>query len=313
MANDEATTSVRGLRRRLLFWRIIATVLVLGSSAVLSRDHWCRPKEEKELIARIRIEGTISNGKFSSDKLRSLAKPEVKGIIVHIDSPGGDANESEKLYSLLRSLARKKPLVSVIGGLGVSGSYLVAIASDYLLVRNSSLVGAISTVWKSSEAAVVQPGKTSISSNSIYRSSYPRGIVDFMEKENEDANLAIAQLVGDVYQYFLGIFMERRKTRALETQEIANGQLYTGRQALEIGLVDELGDEESALAYLEAMGVNVKAAHLEDWDILDKSSDHYCSHHNPEHIDCALVKLLKNWGLGTVSSDEPRIMAIYEG
>ena len=119
------------------------------------------------------------------------------------------------------------------------------------------------------------------------------------EKITPDVEMVTNQLIDDIYDYFLSIFIERRNIKAIEAQEIANGQVYTGRQALEFGLVDKIGGEEEAIEYLKDNNINMDDVKIYDYDI-KKYGNSFASSIKREFIDTA-NNLFKN----------KNVMAIY--
>ena len=220
----------------------------------------------------------------------------MKAIILNIDSSGGDVVESEKLYLFFRKLSKTKPVVSVINGMGASGAYMIAMASDYIVSYNTSAVGSIGVIIQTYE--VTDLAKKLGISLTTYKSSILKAAPNMLEKVNPDVDMVMSQQINDVYDYFLNIFVERRKIKITEAQEIANGQIYTGRQALEYGLVDKIGTEEDALNFLKDNKIDVDNINIVDYDIYKKSNSGIISNFINSKIN----------SIGGFS----RIMAIYK-
>jgi protease-4 len=303
---NEIFMVTQSLKKKILLWRLLAFFGIFLVFAVLlgkSRNHFKKllVGGKEESIARVNINGVIMNGLFSNDEMEKLKKPEVKAIILAIDSPGGDVAESEKLHSFFRELSKTKPVVSVIGGAGVSGSYMVAMAGNHLVARNTSIIGSIGVILQSYELTSLAD-KIGISFNS-YKSSPLKASPNPFEKTTADVDLVVNQLVGEIYQYFLDVFIERRNIKALEAQEIADGQVYSGRQALELGLVDSLGGEEVALKYFEDSGVNVNKIKVVDHSIL--------YHKKYDFLDLLINKFYEYCSATGNNGMKSRVMAIY--
>ncbi|MDR2777952.1 MAG: signal peptide peptidase SppA [Rickettsiales bacterium] len=307
---NEAFILVQNLKNKILLWRsltfisiFLVFVVVLGSFRIRSFRNYQKNflKKDRELIARVSIDGTIVNGLFSEEEMEKLKKPEVKAVILHIDSPGGDIAESEKLYSFFYELSKTKPVISVIGGSGVSGSYMVAMAGNYLVARNSSVVGSIGIIYQSYEFTSLAD-KIGITFNN-YKSSPLKASPNPFEKTTTDVDLVVNQLIDDMYQYFLNLFIERRNIKAMEAQEIANGQLYSGRQALELGLIDGLGGEEVALKYLKNKGIDVGKTKILNYGIFYKKKYNL--------IDVLSEKFYGYYNSNGNSGPKSRILAIH--
>ena len=233
---------VKKLKQNLFKWRLLAFVaifLIIISSSSNVFDN------NKSIVARVNINTPIINGYFSYDSIKELENNNIKAIILNIDSQGGDVVESEKLYLLFRKLSKQKPLVSVINSMGASGAYIISMASDYIVAYNTSSVGSIGVILQTYE--VTDLAKKMGISLTTYKNS------SLKSAPNP-----------------LNIFIERRKIKVTEAQEIANGQIYTGRQALEYGLVDKIGTEEDALIFLRDNDIDIDNINIVDYNIYKK-------------------------------------------
>ena len=299
MKNDNFLV-IQDFRKRITIWRIIAfvclvSVIFLATTNIFNTDKI--KKFNNKYVARVSIKNIISSTSFLESKLKGLEKDEVVAVILDIDSPGGEVVSSERLYSFFRNLPKKKPVVSVIKGLGTSGAYMVAMASDYIISRNTSTVGSIGVVLETEEITELAD-KIGIKFTN-FKSSPLKASPNMFEKITPDVEMVTNQLIDDIYDYFLSIFIERRNIKAIEAQEIANGQVYTGRQALEFGLVDKIGGEEEAIEYLKDNNINMDDVKIYDYDI-KKYGNSFASSIKREFIDTA-NNLFKN----------KNVMAIY--
>ena len=299
MKNDNFLV-IQDFKKRITIWRMIAfvclvSVIFLATTNIFNTDKI--KKFNNKYVARVSIKNIISSTSFLESKLKGLEKDEVVAVILDIDSPGGEVVSSERLYSFFRNLAKKKPVVSVIKGLGTSGAYMVAMASDYIVSRNTSTVGSIGVVLETEEITELAD-KIGIKFTN-FKSSPLKASPNMFEKITPDVEMVTNQLIDDIYDYFLSIFIERRNIKAIEAQEIANGQVYTGRQALEFGLVDKIGGEEEAIEYLKDNNINMDDIKIYDYDI-KKYGNSFASSIKREFIDTA-NNLFKN----------KNVMAIY--
>ncbi len=300
MKNDNFLV-IQDFKKRITIWRMIAfvclvSVIFLATTNIFNTDKI--KKFNNKYVARVSIKNIISSTSFLESKLKGLEKDEVVAVILDIDSPGGEVVSSERLYSFFRNLAKKKPVVSVIKGLGTSGAYMVAMASDYIVSRNTSTVGSIGVVLETEEITELAD-KIGIKFTN-FKSSPLKASPNMFEKITPDVEMVTNQLIDDIYDYFLSIFIERRNIKAIEAQEIANGQVYTGRQALEFGLVDKIGGEEEAIEYLKDNNINMDDIKIYDYDI-KKYGNSFASSIKREFIDTA-NNLFKN----------KNVMAIYK-
>jgi len=240
----------RRMRRKLSFWRVVAVTMavaaIVGSVAVMSRKS---DTFATGYIARVTITGLIRNNTDRVEALEKLGKSNAKAVIVHIDSPGGTTAGSEQLYQSLTRLKAQKPLVVVVDGLAASGGYIAAMASDHIVAQSSSLVGSIGVLIQFPNVADLM--KTLGVKVEEVKSSPLKAAPNGFEPTSPEARAALAALVRDSYDWFRGLVRDRRKMDEALLGQVADGRVFTGRQSLSLRLIDEIGDERTALAYLE--------------------------------------------------------------
>src|SRR5882724_2003263 len=242
----------RRMRRKLTFWRIVAVLVaiiaVVGGGWLASGHHDEIMGGPGGSIARISIEGLIRASRPRAEALDRLAKSNAKAVIVHINSPGGTVAGSEELYDSLVKVKAKKPLVVVVDGLAASGGYIAAIASDRIMAQQSSIVGSIGVIFQypnfTDLLKTIGVQVESIKSSPLKAS--PNGL----EPTTPEARAAVEALVKDSYDWFRGLVRDRRGLDQAALDRVADGRVYTGRQALELKLIDALGDELAAVDWL---------------------------------------------------------------
>lgn len=203
-------------------------------------------------IANIKIEGIILENEYRSEILEKIAKEKnIKGVIVNINSPGGGIVGSEILFNNLQEISKNKPIVVLMGSLAASGGYMAAVASDYIIAHNGTLTGSIGVLMQSTE--VTELAKKVGVNFKTYKSSALKGSPSPFEKENPLVNKVIQESIIDSYEFFSGLVKDRRKDKLNEKSlaTIFDGRVFTGRQALKLGLVDEIGDKNSAISYIQ--------------------------------------------------------------
>ena len=201
-------------------------------------------------IARINIEGLIRSDQERVEALERLEKSQAAAVIVHINSPGGTTAGSEQLYDALTRLKAKKPLVVVVEGLAASGGYITAIAADHIIAQQSSLVGSIGVLFQFPNFSELL--KTVGVKVEEVKSSPLKAAPNGFEPTSPEARAALDSLVKDSYAWFRGLVKERRAMDDAQLEKVADGRVFTGRQAVELKLIDQLGDEKSAVAWLVA-------------------------------------------------------------
>ena len=246
----------RRIRRKLAFWRVSAFVvlfvaLVSAIIAVRGRDSF--PTIASAHIARVTIDGFITVDRDQLKLLATLAKTNaVKGVIVAIDSTGGATTGGEALYEGLRDLAEAKPTVASVGTVGASAAYMAAIATDHVVARRTSITGSIGVLFELPEISGLMD-KIGVEVEEI-RSGPLKAEPSPFRPASPAARAMVAGVIGDSFDWFVDIVAERRDMARGEALGLADGRIYTGRQALDAKLIDEIGGEDAAVAWLGKIG-----------------------------------------------------------
>jgi len=248
----------RRIRRKLTFWRVLAALVVIAAIvtvAVVATPAGRGALTTSGSIARIKIEGLIRSDSGRVEALERLEKSGAAAVVVHINSPGGTTAGSEQLYDALVRLKAKKPVVVVVEGLAASGGYITAIAADHIVAQQSSLVGSIGVLFQYPNFSELM--KTVGVKVEEVKSSPLKAAPNGFEPTSPEARAALDSLVKDSYAWFRGLVRQRRGMDDALLEKVADGRVFTGRQAVELKLVDALGDEKTAIAWLVAQK-NVK-------------------------------------------------------
>ena len=243
----------RRMRRKLTFWRVAAAliaIVAIVSVAFLATPAGRRSIGTEQAIARIKIEGLIRSDNDRVAALERLERSSAKAVIVHINSPGGTTAGSEQLYDSLLRLKAKKPLVVVVDGLCASGGYIAALASDHIISQGTSLVGSIGVLVQFPNFAELM--KTVGVKVEEVKSSPLKAAPNGFEPTSPEARAALDALVKDSYAWFRELVKTRRNMDDATIEQAADGRVFTGRQAIALKLVDQLGDEKTAIAWLVA-------------------------------------------------------------
>jgi protease IV len=243
----------RRIRRKLTFWRVVAALLAIA--AVITIGTIATPGGRGAftatgLIARVNIEGLIRSDQDRVEALERLANSKTAAVIVHINSPGGTTAGSEQLYDALVQLKAKKPLVVVVEGLAASGGYITAIAADHIIAQQTSLVGSIGVLFQFPNFTDLM--KTVGVKVEEVKSSPLKAAPNGFEPTSPEARAALDSLVKDSYAWFRDLVKERRGMDDALLDKVADGRVFTGRQAVDLKLIDQLGDEKTAVAWLVA-------------------------------------------------------------
>jgi protease-4 len=266
----------RRMRRKLTFWRVLAVVLAIGvvmviGAALRSPGGDILAGAGGASIARISITGLIRSDQERVAALDRLARSRVKAVIVHINSPGGTTSGSEELHRSLIALKDKKPTVVVVDGLAASGAYIAAIASDHIVAQETSLVGSIGVLFQFPNVADLL-GKLGVTMEEI-KSSPLKAAPNGFEPTSPEARAAIAAIVKDSYDWFRDLVKNRRHLDDQALDRVADGRVFTGRQSVPLRLVDELGDEETALAWFAKENNIDPKTPVRDYQLRNRFSD----------------------------------------
>jgi protease IV len=264
----------RRMRRKLTFWRIVAFGLILlaivGAATLGSRRlglTGVRP-----YIARVTISGLIRDDRDRVQALERLGKSTMaRAVIVHVDSPGGTTAGSEQLFDALSQIRDKKPLVIVVDGLAASGGYITAIAGDHIIAQQTSLVGSIGVLFQFPNVSDLLD-KIGVKVESI-KSTPLKAAPDGFEPTSPEARAAINSIIQDSYAWFKGLVQSRRHLTDDQLAAVDDGRVFTGHQGIDNKLIDELGDEKTAIAWLgKEKNVDTNLP-VRDYQLRDRFSD----------------------------------------
>jgi protease-4 len=289
----------RRLRRKLTFWRVVTVLVaiigVLAVASVARRSGGSLAQPLTPQISRVTIQGIIRGDHERTEALDSLARSRnTRAVIVHIDSPGGTTTGSEELHQALRRVAAQKPTVVVVDGLAASGGYMAAMAADHIIAQNSSLVGSIGVLFQFPNVTDLL-GKVGVKVEEI-KSSPLKAAPNGLEPTTPEARAAIEALVVDSYAWFKGMVKDRRKLEGEALDRVADGRVFTGRQAIELKLADEIGREQEAIDWLAKSNNIDPKTPVRDWRLHPRFSE-------LSFLHLGVAKMLDIVGLGSLAGD----------
>ena len=269
--DNMAIADRRRLRRKLTFWRIAAVFLFVAGIFGLYRFLWATPQQsERPHIARVQISGLIQDNTELLERLDKIAKSDnVKGLIVSISSPGGTTYGGERIFKAIRGVAEKKPVVSDVRTLAASAGYMIASAGDVIVAGETSITGSIGVIFQYPQIGQLMD-KLGVSLEEIKSSPMKAEPSPFHEAP-EEAKTMIRSMVMDSYGWFVDLVADRRKLPREDVLKLADGSIFTGRQALANKLVDTLGGEKEIRGYFETRGV-AKDLPIVEWRAPSSSS-----------------------------------------
>ncbi len=238
----------RRLKRRLLLWRAVAIVATVV--AVVAIVGGVRDLAQGDHVARLSVENLIMDDPWRDAALAQVAEDSsARALLVRIDSPGGTVVGGEALYHSLRAVAEKKPVIAVMGQLATSAGYMIALGANHIVARAGTITGSIGVIMQSADVTGLLD-KLGIKPYSI-KSRPLKAQPNPLEPLSEEARRAAKAVVLDFFEFFVNLVGERREMTRETVLSLADGRIFTGRQALASGLVDQIGGETQARDWLE--------------------------------------------------------------
>lgn len=261
-----------------------------GVSSLLNKKNHLSLLELSGMITMDEAEG---NGLFKSESnavqvrkaLDAAAKDDsVRGVLLRINSPGGTVGMSQELNAAVQRVSKKKPVVVSMGDLTASGGYYTACAADKIITNPGTLTASIGVIIHAMDFSGLMESKLNVHAVTIKSGKFKDILSPYRKPTKDDLNL-LQRLVNDSYQDFLNTVVEGRTrfmtdpsakaARAAKIKAVADGRVVTGRDAVAVGLADELGDYEHAYDVLDQMAK--ERFHLKGKDRLplDDDSDEF--------------------------------------
>ncbi len=243
----DAVVARRRLKRQLGWWRILAVLGIAAAVVVAVGRFGGIPGQD--YVAELTVEGLIVADRERDGALAAVAADDnARALIVLFNSPGGSVVGGEDLYNSLRDVAAAKPVVAVMGTLATSAAYMGAVAADRIFARQSTVTGSIGVLFQTTEFSVLLE-RLGVTAEAI-KSSPLKAQPSLIEPLSDEGRVAAMALVEDMYDFFVGIVAERRQFSEPEVRQLADGRVFTGRQALSNGLIDAIGDPAAARDWL---------------------------------------------------------------
>ena len=214
-------------------------------------------------IARIKIHGPIFDDFSLNGLIYDLGlDPNVKAVVVHINSPGGSVVGAEAIFVALSQLSQEKPSVSVLGETATSGGYLIAAATDQIISRSNTLTGSIGVILQYPNLSKLLKN-IGIDINTL-RSSDLKASINLFEQPSAKAIKEHKEIIDETFLWFKELVAEKRNLSDINMEKVSQGGVFTGREAKKLGLVDFIGGEREAVKYLEEK-LDIKGLPIVDW------------------------------------------------
>lgn len=246
ISTDNLLDRIR-LKGQVRKWRTIA--IVIAAFALISLLPTAGGIPGRDFIARISVVGIIEDDIYRTDILREIEENKnVKAVIVYVDSPGGTAVGGEELYESLRNIAKVKPVVAIMGNMATSAGYLIIADADRIFARQASITGSIGVLIQTPNIQGLTD-KIGVKMDTI-KTGPLKDSPSIFENMSPEARAVMQGVVDSFYQVFVKIVADGRNLPIEDVKKLADGRIYTGLQAIENKLVDEIGGEDAAIDWL---------------------------------------------------------------
>ncbi|MBI3603595.1 MAG: signal peptide peptidase SppA [Nitrospirae bacterium] len=237
---------------RILLWVLFSGFLLVVLANVLLPD---LDLSGEDRVALVRVEGVILDAQQTIDDLKKFGEsPTVKAIVLRIDSPGGGVVPSQEIHDAVKRVRNtsNKAVVASMGTVAASGGYYIAAATDRIFANPGTLTGSIGVIMELAnlEGLLKKIGVENV----VVKSGRHKDIGSPFRKMNEDDRRILQSVMDDVHSQFIEAVAEGRSLDVGDVQRLADGRIFTGRQAKEAKLVDELGNLEDAIKLAAEMG-----------------------------------------------------------
>lgn len=237
---------------RLILWSLLAGLLVVFLATALWPD---LDLSGEDRIALIRVEGVILDAQQTVGDLKKFGEsPSVKAIVLRIDSPGGGVVPSQEIHDAVMRVRNKqnKAVVASMGTVAASGGYYIAAATDRIIANPGTLTGSIGVIMELAnlEGLLKKIGVENV----VVKSGRHKDIGSPFRKMSDEDRRILQSVMDDVHTQFIEAVAEGRSLDVADVKPLADGRIFTGRQAKEIKLVDELGDLDDAIRLAADLG-----------------------------------------------------------
>ncbi len=204
-----------------------------------------RPRFRKQ-IARIEIKGAIAGAtrKRVLEALKTVEERKFPALLLRIDSPGGTVGDSHEIYSALKKLQEKVKIVASFGNISASGGVYIGMGAPHIVANPGTLTGSIGVILRGNNLERLLE-KVGVSFQVIKSGPY-KDILSFDRELTEPEKTILQDLIDISYTQFAQIVADARQLSLETVKTFADGRIFTGQQALDLGVVDRLGTEEDA-------------------------------------------------------------------
>lgn len=202
----------------------------------------------EDRVGVIRIEGVILDSQSTIGELKRFGEnPSVKAIVLRIDSPGGGVVPSQEIHDAVQRVRNKnnKAVIASMGSVAASGGYYIAVATDRIMANSGTLTGSIGVIMEMAnvEGLLKKIGVEGV----VIKSGRFKDVGSPLRKMSDEEHELLQSVMDDVHKQFIEAVAAGRGLDVTVVQALADGRIFTGRQAKDSKLVDELGDLQAAI------------------------------------------------------------------
>lgn len=270
------------LKGQIAKWRVVAITVIVLSVILLTREFDATP--HGDYIARVTVEGIIVDDVKRDELFDDLEEDDaVKAVVLRMDSPGGTVVGGEELYRNIKELAEIKPVVVVMRSMATSAGYMATLGANRIMASPGTLTGSVGVLLQSAE--ITEMAQKLGIDPLVIKSGENKAAPNPLEETTPANRAMLEKVVASYFNLFLSMVVEHRELSEATIIQLSDGRVYTGAQALEIGLIDAIGNEDDAIQWLEA-----EAGVEADLDVEDRKPER----ERPEGVPGLLGQLAKN-------------------
>lgn len=268
----------RKLKRSITLWRVVAVAAVLAvvATLLLQNDEIAAALGYRPHIARVEITGLIQEDRDREKMLKKIAESKsVKAVILRINSPGGTTIGGESLHNALLELRKKKPVVAVFSTVATSAAYMVGIASDHIVARGGTITGSVGVILQWAEVSELLK-KLGVNMQEV-KSGELKAVPSPFKPMDEAGREMTREMVAEAKNWFVDLVAKNRSLDPYAIAGLTEGRIYSGRQAIGLKLIDQIGGEDEAIAWLEEKRQVSKDLKVIDWEAEESGNSGWLS------------------------------------
>jgi protease-4 len=239
----------RRLSRRVSLWRALAVLGVIAALAVIFGRGDMGGLASGEHVLRLRIEGVITEDRRLLEVIEEArTDSSARAMLLVIDSPGGSMAGGEALHGALKRFAEKKPIVALMGGTAASAGYMIAMPAQHVLAREATVTGSIGVLLQSFDISELM-ARLGVRPDILATGPFKAQPNPF-QPLTDQGRAEMMRVLEDLHGQFIAMVVAGRRMDEARVRPLADGRVFTGRQALGLGLIDAIGGEAEARAWL---------------------------------------------------------------